>query len=105
MTLASDVHPVPTQGSQTAHFLAGTQVVLALSYEKPGALFKPSLVSSSVSHHLLSFLVFLTAVKGTITSFSPTPRKPPTPTTRPVILPDLSTRTSSILPIFVSFGS
>ena len=31
--------------------------------------------------------------------------KPPTPTTRPVILPDLSMRTSSISPILFSFGS
>src|SRR3974390_563154 len=87
------------------YLLSGTQVVLALSYLKPGAFFRSSLVSSRVSHHLSFFLAVLTAVKGTMTSFSPAPRKPPTPMTSPVTFPDLSTRTSSTSPIFDSFGS
>src|SRR5580692_4170686 len=57
-------------------------------------------------YHLLLFLVVMrTASKGTETSFSPAPRKPPTPTMNEVTLPDLSTRTSMISPILASFGS
>src|SRR3984885_5043284 len=87
------------------HFFSGTQVVLALSYLKPGAFFNPSLVSSRVNHHLSFRLAVFTDPNGTMTSFSPAPRKPPTPTTRPVTLPDLSTRTSSTSPILFSLGS
>src|ERR1700755_2074121 len=86
-------------------FVSGTHVVLALSYLKPAALLRLSFVSSRVSHHLSFFLLILTAVNGTMTSFSPAPRKPPTPTISPVILPLLSTSTSSMSPIFDSLGS
>src|SRR6476620_2077152 len=85
-------------------YFSGTQVVLALSYLKPGAFLRSSLFSSSVNHHLSFFLAVFTAVNGTITSFSPIPKKPPTPITSPVTLPDLSTRTSSISPILLSLG-
>ena len=46
------------------------------------------------SHHFLSFMVGCTASNGTATSFSPAPRKPPTPTISATIFPVLSTRTS-----------
>src|ERR1700742_2378266 len=86
-------------------FVSGTHVVLALSYLKPAALLRLSLLSSRGSHHLSFFLLILTAVNGRMTSFSRAPRKPPAPTIKPVILPLLSRSTSSISPIFDSFGS
>jgi hypothetical protein len=55
--------------------------------------------------HLSFFFSLLTAVNGMMTSFSPMSRNPPTPITSPVTLPDLSTRTSSTLPIFDWCGS
>src|ERR1700752_732337 len=91
--------------SRTYLFFSGSHVVLVLLYLKPAEFFRLSFDSSSVRYHLSSFLADFTAEKGTMTSFSPAPRKPPTPTTRPVIFPDLSTSTSSISPIFLSFGS
>src|SRR6478609_3814936 len=97
--------PLALRDEPTDYFFSGTQVVLARSYLKPGAPFRSSLVSSRDSHHLSFFLAVLTALNGTMTSFSPAPRNPPTPMTRPVILPDLSTRTSSMSPILLSFGS
>src|SRR3569832_1926807 len=81
-----------------AYFFSGSQLVLVLLYLKPVELFRLSFDSSSVRYHLSSFLLDFTAEKGTITSFSPAPRKPPTPMTRPVILPDWSTSTSSTSP-------
>ena len=63
--------------------LSDTQAVLSLSYLKPGADFKASFVVSMVRYVLLFFVVCLTALNGTATSFSPAPRKPPTPTGRP----------------------
>jgi hypothetical protein len=58
--------------------LSGTQVVLSLSYLKPGASLSASLVVSSVRYALLSFVVALIELNFTATSFSPAPRKPPT---------------------------
>jgi len=60
-------------------------VVLARSYLNPGAPFSSPFVSSRVSHHLSFFLAVLTAMNGTMTSFSPALRNPPTPITSPVI--------------------
>src|SRR5579883_841952 len=85
---------------------SGTQVVVVRSYLKPGAFFSWSLVAFNTRYHLLlSLSVILTASKGTATSFSPAPRKPPTPTIREVTLPDLSSRTSVTSPILLLFWS
>src|SRR6202161_4905862 len=94
-------------GGREAYFLlSGTQVVVLLSYLKPGALLRLSLVAFMTKYILLlSFMVAWTAVNGTATSFSPAPRKPPTPTISVLIWPDLSTSTSMISPILVSLGS
>src|SRR5262249_49336866 len=84
---------------------SGPHVVVPESYLNPGASLSLSLVVFITSHHFLSFIVGCTASKGTATSFSPAPKKPPTPTMSVAILPDLSTRTSLISPILFSFGS
>lgn len=68
------------------YLLLRHQAVLARSRVNPGAPFR-SLVSFSVSLHLSSFFFVLTAANGTMTSFSSTPRNPPTPMIRPVTFP------------------
>src|SRR3569623_1468070 len=74
------------------------QEVVDLSYLKPVAFLSESLLSLRVSHHLSFFLVPLTAENGTATSFSPTPRNPPTPIISAVMRPSLSIKTSSTSP-------
>src|SRR5712691_6424019 len=82
---------------------SGTQAMALRSYLNPGAIFSASLVAFMTGYHLLLPLVLnWTALKWTATSFSPAPRKPPTPTINAVILPSLSTRTSMISPILLS---
>src|ERR1700681_140524 len=58
-----------------------------------------------VSHHFPFFSVAWMALKGTATSFSPMPRKPPTDTMKASTLPSLLTSTSLISPILLSDGS
>src|SRR5262245_7181933 len=85
---------------------SGTHVIALRSYLKPLALLRASLVEFMTRYHLLLFLfVTWTALKGTATSFSPIPRKPPTPTMSAVALPSRSTSTSMISPILLSLGS
>src|SRR5271165_2956255 len=85
---------------------SGIQVIALRSYLSPLAFLRASLVEFITRYHLLLFLVVArTALNGTATSFSPAPRKPPTPMTNPVTLPSRSTRTSSISPILLSLGS
>ena len=71
-----------------ALWLSGTQVVVSLSYLNPGAAFRLSLVVFMTRYIFLSFMVGCTASNATSTSFSPAPRKPPTPMTSEWILPD-----------------
>src|SRR6516164_6670531 len=85
---------------------SGTQVIALRSYLKPLAFLRVSLLAFMTRYHLLLFLfVAWTALKGTATSFSPIPRKPPTPTMSAVALPSRSTSTSMISPILLSLGS
>src|SRR5215831_4788704 len=85
---------------------SGTHVIALRSYLKPLALLRASLVEFMTRYHLLLFLfVTWTALKGMATSFSPIPRKPPTPTMSAVALPSRSTSTSMISPILLSLGS
>src|SRR6266436_3516573 len=85
---------------------SGIQVIALRSYLNPFALFSASLVEFITRYHLLlSLVVAWTALNGTATSFSPIPRKPPTPTISVVALPWRSTRTSMISPILLSLGS
>ena len=56
-------------------------------------------------HHFLSFMVGCTVSNGTATSFSPAPRKPPTPAIGATTFPDLSTKTSLMSRILFSLGS
>jgi hypothetical protein len=52
LTVASGKVPLSaTNAVFSRYYRSGTQVVLALSYLNPGALFRSSFVSSSVSHH------------------------------------------------------
>src|ERR1700689_2604597 len=83
-------------GGREAYFLlSGTQVVVLLSYLNPGALLRLSLVAFMTKYILfLSFMVAWTAVNGTATSFSPAPRKPPTPTIKALPCPPGERRTS-----------
>src|SRR5947207_1333870 len=67
---------------------SGIQVMALRSYLKPLAALSESLVAFITKYHLLlSLVVTCTALKGTATSFSPMPRKPPTPMIRALILP------------------
>src|SRR5215467_15079845 len=92
--------PVVAELSSGSHFIA------LRSYLKPLAFLSASLVVFITRYHLLLFLfVTWTALKGTATSFSPIPRKPPTPTMSAVALPSRSTSTSMISPILLSLGS
>src|ERR1700751_110747 len=86
--------------------LSGTQLFLSRSYLNPGAFLSSSLVVSIVRCTLLSFTLDLIELKFTATSFSPAPRKPPTPTIAALIWPPLgSTRKYMISPILLLFGS
>src|SRR6476619_2457769 len=85
---------------------SGIQVMASRSYLNPLALFRASFVEFMTKYHLLlSLLVTWTALNATATSFSPIPRKPPTPTISAVTLPSRSTSTSMISPILLSAGS
>src|SRR5262249_38607870 len=85
---------------------SGIHVIALRSYLKPLAFLSRSLVAFMTRSPLLLFLfVPGTALKGTATSFSPIPRKPPTPTMSAVALPSRSTSTSMISPILLSLGS
>src|ERR1700716_4357677 len=85
---------------------SGIQVIALRSYLNPFAVFNASLVEFMTRYHLLlSLVVAWTALNGTATSFSPIPRKPPTPTISASALPWRSIRTSMISPILLSFGS
>src|SRR6185503_5095934 len=85
---------------------SGIQVIASRSYLNPFAAFSASFVEFITRYHLLlSLLVTWTALNGMATSFSPMPRKPPTPTISAVILPSRSTSTSMISPILLSPGS
>src|ERR1051326_391074 len=84
---------------------SGTQVVVCLSYFRPGADLSSSLLAFMVRRIVLSLSVFLTASNLTATSFSPAPRKPPTLTIKALILPSESTSTSLISPILLFWGS
>src|SRR5262245_13898369 len=66
-------------GALLLYDFSGTHWVLPRSYLYPGAPFKASLVVFMTRYHLSFFFVPLTAWNGTATSFSPAPRKPPTP--------------------------
>src|ERR1700730_6860550 len=67
---------------------SGIHVIAVRSYLYPGAFFNASFVVFITGYHLLLSLVLnWTALKGTATSFSPTPRNPPTPTISTAILP------------------
>src|SRR5262245_15744258 len=85
---------------------SGIQVIALRSYLNPLALLSASFVEFMTRYHLLlSLVVVRTELKGTATSFSPMPRKPPTPTMSAGILPSRSTSTSMISPILLSAGS
>src|SRR5215467_2951337 len=85
---------------------SGIHVIALRSYLKPLALLSASLVVLITKCHLLLSLVLAwTALNGTATSFSPAPRKPPTPMINAVALPSLSSSTSMISPILLSLGS
>ena len=85
---------------------SGIRVIALRSYLNPFAVLSASLVAFITRYHLLlSLVVTCTALKGTATSFSPIPRKPPTPTMSAVTLPSRSTSTSLISPILLSPGS
>src|SRR5262245_36444124 len=85
---------------------SGIQVIALRSYLNPLALLSASFVEFMTKYHLLlSLVVVRTESKGTATSFSPKPRKPPTPTMSAEILPSRSTSTSMISPILLSAGS
>src|SRR5437660_7199977 len=68
--------------------LTAIQVRLVRSNLYPGAWASTSLVEFMTSCQLLlSFFLNRIVSKATATSFSPTPRKPPTPTMKALILP------------------
>src|SRR3954452_15686609 len=107
----SDLHPRYLLGRRAgvpvvAGASSGIQVIASRSYLNPLAAFSASFVEFITRYHLLlSLLVTWTALNGTATSFSPMPRKPPTPTISAVTLPSRSTSTSMISPILLSPGS
>ena len=67
---------------------SGIQDLAVRSNLYPGAFFNASFVVFMTGYHLLVSLVLnCTALKWTLRSFSPIPRKPPTPTINATILP------------------
>src|SRR6185436_2310960 len=96
---------VPAESERRQPWVSLTHTVLVRSYLKPGAAFRSSLDEFIVSCHLLSLRSAFTDVNGTMTCFSPMPRKPPTPITSALILPSALSSTSSTSPILLLPGS